>query len=421
MKRRSFGKLGIGTCAGLAIGTGQPGGWLQTLAGELALQDEHASMTDRILVVIQLSGGNDGLNTVVPYRDELYTKARPKLGIPSSQVVKLSDDLGLHPSLRGIENPLSEDRFSIIQGVGYPSPNRSHFESMDIWHSCHPKKDRSQSGWLGRWLTEQSSNPTSDSPAIHVGSEPLPLACQERGVQVPSLASLEQMRLKAKLEGMQDKQMQGKQLQGATESKTQESGSLLDFVSTSTVSALQVSQRLDTILAQPDASGDFPKTSLGEKLRAVSRLILSGLKTRVYYVTLDGFDTHANQPDVHASLLKQWSDALTAFLSRLKQTGQQDRVLVMTFSEFGRRVSENASFGTDHGAAAPMFLAGPKLPRAIHGNRPDLSDLEDGDLRFKIDFRSVYASVLERWMLTDSRKALDGDHRDEVEKLGLFS
>jgi len=416
MKRRSFGQLGISTCAALAIGTAQPGGWLQTLAGELATQDQSSSVTDRILVVIQLSGGNDGLNTIVPYRDELYAKARPKLGIPSNDVIKLTEELGLHPSLRAIENQFSENRFSIIQGVGYPSPNRSHFESMDIWHSCHPKKDRSQSGWLGRWITEQTAHPTSDSTAIHIGSDTLPLACQERGVQVPSLASLEQMRLKAKLDSMQDKQSRP-----GAESNSKDSGSLLDFLSTSTVSALEVSERLDKILAQPDASGDFPKTALGEKLRAVSRLILSGLKTRIYYVTLDGFDTHANQPDVHASLLKQWSEALAAFLSRLKQTGQQDRVLVMTFSEFGRRVSENASLGTDHGAAAPMFLAGPKLPKIIHGPMPDLSDLEDGDLRFKIDFRSVYASVLEHWMMTDSRKALDGDYHDQVEQLRLFS
>jgi uncharacterized protein (DUF1501 family) len=416
MKRRSFGQLGISTCAALAIGTAQPGGWLQALAGELASQDQSSSVTDRILVVIQLSGGNDGLNTIVPYRDELYAKARPKLGIPSSDVIKLTEELGLHPSLRAIENQFSENRFSIIQGVGYPSPNRSHFESMDIWHSCHPKKDRSQSGWLGRWITEQNAHPTSDSTAIHIGSDTLPLACQERGVQVPSLASLEQMRLKAKLDSRQDKQARP-----GAESNSKDSGSLLDFLSTSTVAALEVSERLDKILAQPDASGDFPKTALGEKLRAVSRLILSGLKTRIYYVTLDGFDTHANQPDVHASLLKQWSEALAAFLSRLKQTGQQDRVLVMTFSEFGRRVSENASLGTDHGAAAPMFLAGPKLPKIIHGPMPDLSDLEDGDLRFKIDFRSVYASVLEHWMMTDSRKALDGDYHDQVEQLRLFS
>jgi len=419
MKRRSFGQLGISTCAALAIGTAQPGGWLQALAGELASQDQSSSVTDRILVVIQLSGGNDGLNTIVPYRDELYAKARPKLGIPSSDVIKLTEELGLHPSLRAIENQFSENRFSIIQGVGYPSPNRSHFESMDIWHSCHPKKDRSQSGWLGRWITEQNAHPTSDSTAIHIGSDTLPLACQERGVQVPSLASLEQMRLKSKIRQGSDSDLRSKHME--SDRGRSEAASLLDFVSTSTVAALEVSQRLEKILAQPDATGDFPKTGLGEKLRAVSRLILSGVKTRVYYVTLDGFDTHANQPQVHTNLLREWSEALSAFLVRLEQSGQQDRVLVMTFSEFGRRVSENASLGTDHGAAAPMFLAGPRLPKIIHGPNPDLSDLEDGDLKYQIDFRSVYAAVLDGWMLTDSRKALDGDYQAGGQALELFA
>ena len=416
MKRRSFGQLGLGTCAGLAIGSVQPGGWLQVLASELAQQEDRHSDSERILVVVQLSGGNDGLNTVVPYRDELYAKSRPKLGIPSSDVIKLDDQLGLHPSLRSLEDRCSANRFTIVQGVGYPVPNRSHFESMDIWHSCHSKKDRTQSGWLGRWISEQNSNPTTDSTAIHLGSEPLPLACQERGVQVPSLSSLEQMRLKSKVIDAQ-----GLEMKSEKAASSEGSGSLLDFVSTSTVAALQVSERLEKILAQPDASGDFPKTAIGEKLRAVSRLILSGVKTRVYYVTLDGFDTHANQPDVHATLLRQWSEALSAFLSRLEQSGQQDRVLVMTFSEFGRRVSENASQGTDHGAAAPMFLAGPRLPKIIQGPNPDLSDLDDGDLKYKIDFRSVYAAVLDSWLGTDSRKALDGDYRSEAQHLELFS
>lgn len=416
MKRRSFGQLGLGTCAGLAIGSVQPGGWLQVLASELAQQEDRHSDSERILVVVQLSGGNDGLNTVVPYRDELYAKSRPKLGIPSSDVIKLDDQLGLHPSLRSLEDRCSANRFTIVQGVGYPVPNRSHFESMDIWHSCHSKKDRTQSGWLGRWISEQNSNPTTDSTAIHLGSEPLPLACQERGVQVPSLSSLEQMRLKSKVIDAQ-----GLEMKSEKAASSEGSGSLLDFVSTSTVAALQVSERLEKILAQPDASGDFPKTAIGDKLRAVSRLILSGVKTRVYYVTLDGFDTHANQPDVHATLLRQWSEALSAFLSRLEQSGQQDRVLVMTFSEFGRRVSENASQGTDHGAAAPMFLAGPRLPKIIQGPNPDLSDLDDGDLKYKIDFRSVYAAVLDSWLGTDSRKALDGDYRSEAQHLELFS
>jgi len=416
MKRRSFGQLGLGTCAGLAIGSTQPGGWLQVLASELAQQEDRHSDSERILVVVQLSGGNDGLSTVVPYRDELYAKSRPKLGIPSSDVIKLDDQLGLHPSLRSLEDRCSANRFTIVQGVGYPVPNRSHFESMDIWHSCHAKKDRTQSGWLGRWISEQNSNPTTDSTAIHLGSEPLPLACQERGVQVPSLSSLEQMRLKSKVIDAQGLEMTSEKV-----ASSEGSGSLLDFVSTSTVAALQVSERLEKILAQPDASGDFPKTAIGEKLRAVSRLILSGVKTRVYYVTLDGFDTHANQPGVHATLLRQWSEALSAFLSRLEQSGQQDRVLVMTFSEFGRRVSENASQGTDHGAAAPMFLAGPRLPKIIQGPNPDLSDLDDGDLKYKIDFRSVYAAVLDSWLGTDSRKALDGDYRAEARRLELFS
>ncbi len=416
MKRRSFGQLGLGTCAGLAIGSAQPGGWLQVLASELAQQEDRHSDSERILVVVQLSGGNDGLNTVVPYRDELYAKSRPKLGIPSSDVIKLDDQLGLHPSLRSLEDRCSANRFTIVQGVGYPVPNRSHFESMDIWHSCHAKKDRTQSGWLGRWISEQDSNPSTDSTAIHLGSEPLPLACQERGVQVPSLSSLEQMRLKSKVIDAQ-----GLEMKSEKAASSEGSGSLLDFVSTSTVAALQVSERLEKILAQPDATGDFPKTAIGEKLRAVSRLILSGVKTRVYYVTLDGFDTHANQPDVHATLLRQWSEALSAFLSRLEQSGQQDRVLVMTFSEFGRRVSENASQGTDHGAAAPMFLAGPRLPKIIQGPNPDLSDLDDGDLKYKIDFRSVYAAVLDSWLGTDSRKALDGDYRSEAQHLELFS
>lgn len=417
MKRRNFGQLGIGACAGLAIGSGHPGRWLQTLAGELASQEDRWLHSDRILVVIQLTGGNDGLNTVVPYRDELYAKARPKLGIPTSDLIKIGD-MGLHPSLKHLDGLLSEHRFMTIQGVGYSAPNRSHFESMDIWHSCHTKKDRTQSGWLGRMISQQGSS-SSDSPVIHLGSEPLPLACQEKGVQVPSLASLEQMRLKSKIRQGGDSDLQSEHME--SDRGRSEAGSLLDFVSTSTEAALEVSQRLEKILAQPDATGDFPKTGLGEKLRAVSRLILSGVKTRVYYVTLDGFDTHANQPQVHANLLREWSEALSAFLVRLEQSGQQDRVLVMTFSEFGRRVSENASLGTDHGAAAPMFLAGPRLPKIIHGQNPDLSDLEDGDLKYQIDFRSVYAAVLDGWMHTDSRQALDGDYQAVGQALELFA
>lgn len=401
---------------GVAIGSAVPAGWLKTVSANLAQQENAGQGSaggpqDRVLVVIQLSGGNDGLNTVVPYRDERYRKARPELGISESEVIKLDDSLGLHPSMRPVEHLLESQRWSIVQGVGYPSPNRSHFESMDIWHTCHSKKDRANSGWLGRWVADQKSADLSDSLAVHLGAETLPLACQERGVQVPSLASLEQMRLRSKVAATM-----------SSESSPQStSGGLLDFVSTSTQAAVQVSQRLENVLASPDSSGDFPGSGLGEKLRVVSRLILAGVRTRVYYVSLDGFDTHANQPQAHAGLLRQWSEALGAFTKRMQAAGQQDRVLVVTFSEFGRRVAENASHGTDHGAAAPMFFAGPKLPKLLHGTPPDLGNLDDGDLKFEIDFRSVYASVLESWLGTSSLKSLDGDYRSAGMALGLFS
>lgn len=427
MRRRSFTKSTLGSTLGLAIGSTTPSGWLQSASAMLA-QDQtnqgqgRAGGDDRILVVIQLSGGNDGLNTVVPFRDEIYRKARPELGIPAADVLKLNEELGLHPSMRSLESLMESNRWSIVQGVGYASANRSHFESMDIWHTCQTKKERSNSGWLGRWVADQPARDTTDAIAVHLGAEQLPLACQERGVQVPSLASLEQMRLRSKAQN----EMQGKEETGSAqdqqprENESSEAG-LLDFVSASTQAALEVSERLEKVLAAPDATGDFPGSSLGEKLRAVSRLILAGVRTRVYYVSLDGFDTHANQPQAHAGLLRQWTEALAAFLKKMQDAGQQDRVLVVTFSEFGRRVAENASQGTDHGAAAPMFLAGPEFSKVVHGVNPDLSKLDDGDLRYSIDFRSVYAAVLESWLGTSSHKALGGDYSATGKALGLFS
>ena len=186
--------------------------------------------------------------------------------------------------------------------------------------------------------------------------------------------------------------------------------SLLDFVSASTSAAMQASERLDEVLASPDKTSDFPETQLGEKLKVISRLILAGLKTQVYYVTLDGFDTHSNQLAAHASLIRQWSNALTAFHKRLSVAGYEDRVLALTFSEFGRRVAENASQGTDHGAAAPVYLSGPKLGSTLLGKQPSLSDLDDGDIKFSIDFRCVYATIIEDWLGMLSKDVLLGEH-----------
>ena len=394
--RRQFLGLSLTSSAGIAIGSGLPGPWLRALAGE-------QRSSERVLVVIQLSGGNDGLNTVVPYNNELYREARAELGIAATDVLKLSDSLGLHPSLAGASRLLDAGRFSIIQGVGYEAPNRSHFESMDIWHTCQRKSQRGGDGWLGRLIASSGPQGQADSFGLHLGHEQQPLALAARGVQVPSIASVDQFRLKVVEDGLL-----GAMPSAASGADAASDDDLLGFLQLSTDAALSASSRLDAALKGADDGGEFPATQLGEKLRVVSRLILSGLSTKIYYVTLDGFDTHAQQPAAHAALLRQWSDALEALVKRLERAGEAERVLVMSFSEFGRRVQENASHGTDHGAAAPVFLAGPSLPEGVIGEHPSLSDLDDGDLKFHTDFRSVYATLLEKWFAVPSKPILGG-------------
>ena len=406
----------------MAIGSAAPIGLLQTVTA--SLKDATA---ERVLVVIQLTGGNDGLNTIIPISDELYYKARPKLAIPKSDVIKINAETGLHPSMRGIASLIDDGKFCAINGVGYPSPNRSHFESMDIWHSCQRKESRSADGWLGRYCSQLHRQPnieSTDSNGLHLGSEQLPMALVARGVQTPSLASIEQLRWKGTSDnGTSSKTshvMSDLEIKPKRKEDWENENSLLDFVSASTSAAMQASNRLEKALASPDSVGDFPNSQLGEKLKVISRLILAGLKTKVYYVTLDGFDTHANQLVAHAGLMRQWSDALRSFHQRLENAGLGEQVLVFTFSEFGRRVAENASLGTDHGAAAPVFLTGPKLETVMVGNLPSLSDLDDGDLKFHTDFRSVYGTLIEDWLGADSKEILSDEYR-KLSELRLSS
>ncbi len=408
INRRTFTSATLQGSTALAIGAAPPSGWMQSLSATLSSQP---SSQDRVLVVIQLTGGNDGLNTIVPHTNELYYKARPKLAISKEDVLKFNSDIGLHPSMRGIASLIEDKKFCIVQGVGYPNPNRSHFESMDIWHSCQRKESRSSDGWLGRYFSQlnhpMSAVPT-DSIGLHLGSEQLPLALVARGVQTPSLASIEQLRWKGKSES--NIARADTERMPSTKREVDTESNLLDFVSASTTAAMQASDRLEKALASPDSSGDFPNSQLGEKLKIVSRLLLAGLKTKVYYVTLDGFDTHANQLVAHSGLMRQWSEALRSFHQRLESAGLGERVLVLTFSEFGRRVAENASQGTDHGAAAPAFLSGPKLENTIVGIQPSLSELDDGDLKFHTDFRRVYATLIEDWLGVSSKNVLTEEH-----------
>jgi uncharacterized protein (DUF1501 family) len=359
---------------------------------------------DTILVVVQLTGGNDGLNTVVPYNNDEYRKARPKLAIAAKDALKINDTLGFHPSARGLSDLLEAGKLSVVQGVGYPDPNRSHFESMDIWHTCQRKGNVRSTGWLGRFLDASREATDVDAPAVHVGSEKQPLALASEYVRVLSFASPESFRLQ---DGGNE------QLRAAIRALANRgeglSDPLLGFLHTSTTSALSTSERIADALSDYQTPVSYPESTLATRLKTIAQLIDSGLKTRVYYVELDGFDTHSQQAAAHAALLQQFSGAVRAFVEDIAHHGHGDRTLVMSFSEFGRRVAENASEGTDHGAAAPMFLAGSRVRPGLVGEHPSFDDLDDGDLKHHTDFRQVYATLLEQWLGWSSAAVLGGE------------
>ncbi len=362
-----------------------------------------AVQNERILVVVELAGGNDGLNTVVPFAEENYQRMRPSLALPSTNLIRIAEGIGFHPALRGFADLLDAGRLAVIQGVGYDNPNRSHFESMDIWHTCQRKQETRIDGWLGRCLEQTSAVDGGDPAGIHLGAEKQPMALMSRSVRVPSIRSLEQFRL----EGTANQQFRDA-VQELTSARRTVDNDLLDFVQSSTSSAIAASERIEASGKSYAAATTYPATALAEKLKTVGRLISSGLSTSIYYVQLDGFDTHSQQADAHTGLLRQLSDAVTAFVTDMIEQGHADRVLLMCFSEFGRRVAENASAGTDHGTAGPMFMAGNKVIAGLTGPHPQLNDLVDGDLRHHTDFRQVYATVLEQWLGCDSEKVLKG-------------
>lgn len=352
--------------------------------------------SSKILVVVQLTGGNDALNMVVPSSDLDYQRLRPLLAIGKERTLRIESGVGWHPVMTGVAELTERSEVAIVQGVGYPNPNRSHFESMDIWHTCSRKTSRLNTGWLGRWADERArpdSLQTSDVAAMHLGTEKQPLALAAELTRIPTIASLDEFRLHGATSGIVHDTIESfAKLGGDT------TGDLLDYIRTTTQSALVTSNqltKLDDVARAPEA---FPSTPLGDKLKLVFQLIDAELPARVYYVTLDGFDTHAKQAPAHEGLLRQFSDAVAAFQKSLTSAGLGEQVMTMVFSEFGRRVSENASGGTDHGAAAPVLLVGSRVRAGLVGEHPSLTDLDDGDLKFHTDFRQVYAALLKNWL-----------------------
>jgi uncharacterized protein (DUF1501 family) len=401
--RRDFLRLGLGTTTLLACGATVPT-FLANAANALAAAPSRDGK-GRILVVVQLDGGNDGLNSVAPYADDLYVKARPRLHLGAKAVAKIDDRVGFHPGLSGFAKLLEQRQLAVVQSVGYPNPNRSHFESMAIWHTARPDPKRDTTGWLARGIDAAPLPPGGDVPALHVSGETLPQSLFGSQRHVPSLTSLEQFRRRLGVPEAAGASEQRAALDALSGEERGKSGSLLQFVERSATLTYTSSARLETVVA--GSSPGYPEFyGLARRLRLIGQLIKAGLSTSIYYTQLGGFDTHANQAGAHDGLMRETGNSLQAFLKDMHDTGNGGRVLVLVFSEFGRRLGENASAGTDHGTAAPVFLLGSPVKAGLHGPYPNLSDLADGDPKHAIDFRRVYASVLDGWLSCPSEKVL---------------
>ena len=364
-----------------------------------------------ILVVLQLAGGNDGLNTVIPLGNDEYRKSRPTIGVPEASILKLDPQTGLHPSLSGLASAYQEGHLAVVQGVGYPNPNRSHFRSTEIWATAVDSNKSSNTGWIGRYFDNACSGCDASVGIAMASQMPQALtASVPKGVLYQGGGG--GGKKKNKKSGGTQAKADGSMMMEEDDDAGQAGGSIgmlngpgnlgklsaLDFLERTEMDAKVSQQEIAQASSKAKNSVPYPSTRLGQNFAMVSRLIAGGMPTRIYYLSLGGFDTHTQQAGAHERLLKEMGDAVAAFLSDLKAQGNLGRVSLMTFSEFGRRVKENASGGTDHGAAAPMFLAGGGIKSGLLGQMPSLApqDLFDGDVKYNTDFRSVYATVLEK-------------------------
>lgn len=373
---------------GVAL-AGDPQRAIPPLAG---LRDNH------VLVLIQLSGGNDGLNTVIPFGDDGYYRARPRLAVDARRVLRVNDHLGLHPEMVEMHRLFQDGKLAIVTNVGYPNPNRSHFRSMDIWESASPADRIWRSGWIGRYFDHACRDVRGPMLGLRLGEQAAVTFASEtnRAATFLNPSLLQNQAAGVAAAGMQ------RMSQIETTSIT-----ALDFIQRTGNETLSISQQIQRAVRDIRPTVEYPPFHLCQSLRLIAQMITAGVPTRVYYVTHGGFDTHANQSLRHSYLLQELSQAVGLFCQDLRAQGQFDRVLGLTFSEFGRRIDENRNGGTDHGTANNMFAFGGRIRPGIHGRVPDLSQRDDqGDLVFQTDFRSVYAGVLREWLNADPDRIL---------------
>jgi uncharacterized protein (DUF1501 family) len=394
---------------------------LQAKAQDSATQTD-TGKDSSILVILQLAGGNDGLNTVVPYSSDYYYKARPRIGVDAKTVLKINDEIGLHPSLAGFKDLYDAGNLSIVQGTGYPNPNRSHFRSTEIWQTASDSETFESYGWIGRYF-DNACRGADPTVGVNIGRQ-MPEAFSAANPTGISLDNPQSYRYNAggstangvmspeeksfrELNHPEEADNSGASI-GAVSGPTMHHGSAIDFLERTALDAQVSSDRILAVTKRVQNKATYPGGQLANSLKLVAKLIGGGLPTRIFYVSQGGYDTHTNQINQHQRLLQDMGDSLKAFVADLKEMGVFERVMVMTFSEFGRRVGENANQGTDHGAAAPLFVIGSKVKAGLHGSYPSLApgDLVNGDIAYNVDFRSVYAGVLEEWLKTKSEPIL---------------
>ena len=391
----------IGAVAGLSVAANLDDLFGRALAQPI-LPGLPGGADDRVLVVINMQGGNDGLNTIVPHGMSQYYKYRPTLGIAPGDVLQIDKQLGFNPAMTSLKGMFDAGNVAVVQGAGYPGPDHSHFRSTEIWQTAEPDHYES-TGWVGRFL--DSANLPADNLFNAVALSPvLPEVMIGRRVDVPAIAGLQGFGLSSD--------------RNATERGVFASidrGGSMPFSSPylATVAMIEDhaqrgSQKLPKLIAGYKTDASYPATPLGRSLALAAQIVGSRLGTRVIYVQHGSFDTHAAQKGTQDRLLREFSDALKAFYDDLAAHGNDKRTLTLTFSEFGRRVAENASRGTDHGEAAPLFLVGGGLKGGVYGTHPSLDELDNGDVKYTVDFRSVYATVIEKWFARPTAGVLAG-------------
>ena len=361
---------------------------------------------DRVLVVIQLSGGNDGLNTVIPYNDGLYYDFRSTVGIPQDQVLALDDEFGFNPNMGPIKGLWDERKVAVVSGIGYPNPNRSHFRSMDVWHTAEPEKIGSD-GWLGRTIRELDPKSENVLTGVNFGRGlPRALAC--KGVPVASVGDLETYGL---FPDMQDEKLRKYALDAFTKmyGGTEGKDAVAQFLGQTGTDALKGADILRTAPAKYSSSVEYAANPIAQSMKGVAQVMLADLGTRICYAQHGSYDTHAGELPAHAKLWDEVSGAVSDFMDDLKEHGREDDAVILLFSEFGRRIRDNGS-GTDHGSGSVSFVIGGPVKGGMYGQYPSLKEEDqlEGDLHFSNDFRSTYSTILEKAMGLEAAPIVNG-------------